>query len=111
MIAPNVATAAARGDKPPAAPAVVASNLKWIAKHTLQATVDLTVPRWRLMFRGCLWHEKGGKEWIAFPAREWTDSSGAKKYANLAEFTERATADRFQIAALAAAHQLAARRR
>jgi hypothetical protein len=87
--------------------AVVATNYRPIGKNTLVASVDLTVPRWRLTFRGCLLHRKGTKEWIAFGAREWVDRSGNKQYADLIQFTDRATFDRFQIAALAAVNAVA----
>jgi hypothetical protein len=106
MIAPNAATAAAWGDKPPAA-SVRASNLKMIGKGTLKATVDLTVVEWRLVIRGALWCEKGGRVWIAFPAREWTDRAGTRKFSTVLEFTDRETAGRFQGAALAAVHAIA----
>jgi hypothetical protein len=101
MIAPNAATAAGWGDKPPAA-TVTAANLKFIHKNTLKATVDLTIPKWRLVIRGALWCEKNGREWVAFPAREWVDKNGNRKFSNILEFTDRQTAARFQHAALAA---------
>jgi hypothetical protein len=104
MIAPNASTAA--GDRAPIA-SVTASNLKIIGKGTLKATVDLTISRWRLVRCGALGCEKAGREWIAFPAREWTDRTGARKFANVIEFSDRETADRFRGAALAAVHALA----
>ena len=104
MIAPNAA--AAWGNKPPAA-SVRASNLKMIGKDTLKVTVDLTVPKWRLVIHSALWREKDGREWIAFPAREWTDRNGARKFANIIEFTDRDTASRSQRATLAAMHAIA----
>ena len=106
MIAPNAATAAAWGDKPPAA-SVRASNLKMIAKGTLKATVDLTFVEWRLVIRGALWCDKGGREWIAFLAREWTDETGTRKFSNILEFTDGEKAGRFQGTALAALHAIA----
>jgi hypothetical protein len=86
---------------------IVASNLRPINKGTLKATVDLLVDRWHLAFRGCLWFEKNGKQWIGFPSREWTNSDGDKKYAVLIEFTDKKTAERFHAAALAAVHAVA----
>lgn len=82
-------------------PALIASNFRRIDKNTLIA------PRWKIRFRGCLWHRKGNKEWVAFAAREWTDRDGNKQYAVLNEFTDHATHDRFQQAALAAIHAVA----
>jgi hypothetical protein len=107
MIAPNAAAAAGWGDKPPPTPAVITSNLKFIHKNSLKATVDLTIPKWRLVIRGAMWFEKNGKEWIGFPSREWTDRNGEKKFATILEFSDRDTADRFQRAALAAVRAIA----
>ena len=53
-------------------PAIVAANFKRLDKNTLIGSADLTVVRWKLTFRGCLWFRKGSKEWINFPGREWT---------------------------------------
>jgi hypothetical protein len=53
---------------------------KIFGKSTLKATVDLTVPKWCLVIHGALWCEKGGRESIAFPAREWTDRNGTRKF-------------------------------
>lgn len=91
----------------PADPAIIASNFRWIRKNTLLATVDLEIPAWRLEFRGCLWHQKGESEWLAFPGREWIDSSGARQFSDIIRFSDRAVRDRFQTAALAAVHAIA----
>jgi len=88
-------------------PAIVASNFRRIDKNTLVGSADLTVPRWNMRFRGCLWHKRGAKEWVAFAVREWLDRDGSKQYAVLVEFTDRDTHDRFQQAALAAIHRVA----
>jgi hypothetical protein len=87
-------------------PGVVASNFRRIAKNTLVGTVDIEVPAWRLKFKGCLWHQKGDKEWLAFPSREWTQE-GTRHFADLIEITDRSIRDRFQRAALAAVHAIA----
>lgn len=94
------------GEKSPAT-SVTASNLKVIGKDTLRATVNLRIPKWQLIIRGALWCEKGGREWIAFLAREWTDQDGIRKFANIIELPHRETPDRFHGAALAAAHEIA----
>lgn len=96
------------GPSPLAKPerALVASNLRRIGKNTLVGTVDLEVPAWRIRFKGCLWHRKGGKEWIAFPSREWL-RDGQRHFADLVQFTDRTVHDRFQEAALAAVHAIA----
>jgi hypothetical protein len=87
-------------------PSVVATNLKRISKNTLIGTVDLTVPRWKIIFPGCTWHRKGTKEWVNFGAREWTDRAGTKQYAVLVKFTDDETHQRFQRAALAVVHRI-----
>jgi hypothetical protein len=87
-------------------PGVIASNLKRIGKQTLVGYVDIEVPGWRIRFKGCLWHQKGDKEWLAFPSREWL-KDGRRQFADLVEITDRSVRDRFQRAALDAVHQLA----
>jgi hypothetical protein len=105
------AEAATWGEPPAQSPGVllpiVASNLRRIDKNTLVGSVDITVTKWRFVFRGCLWHRKGEREWLNFPAREWTDENGARKFANLGEFINHGDARRFQEAALAAVHGVA----
>jgi hypothetical protein len=86
---------------------VVASNFRPIGKNTLIGSCDLTIPAWKARWKGCLWHRRGDKEWIAFGAREWTDRNGTKQYADLFEFTDRVVHDRFQRAALDAVHAIA----
>ena len=88
-------------------PPIRATNLRPIGKGPVKATVDIEVPPWRLAFRGCLWFQKDGKEWINLPSRAWTDRAGNRKFSNLIEFTDRSTSERFQQAALAAVHELA----
>lgn len=85
--------------------AIVASNLRRIGKNTLIGSVDLEIPAWRLRFKGCLWHRKGDKEWIAFPAKEWL-KDGERRFNDIIEFSDRSIHDRFQAAALAAVHGL-----
>jgi hypothetical protein len=78
-----------------------------IAPDAAKATVDLPVPKWHLVIRGALWSQKGGHEWVAFPAAEWSDRNGTRKFSNIIEFTDRETAGQFQGAALAAVHAIA----
>jgi len=92
--------------EPPSPPAAIASNLHSIQKNTLNAVVDIAVPKWHLKFPECMWHEKNSKQWIRFSNREWTDRQGTKKYENLVEFN-RETAPGFQAVALAAVKVLA----
>jgi hypothetical protein len=88
-------------------PAIVAANFKRLDKNTLIGSADITVVRWKLTFRGCLWFRKGSKEWVNFPGREWLDRDGSKQFADLIKFTDRETFERFQVAALAAIHKVA----
>lgn len=87
---------------------IVASNLRRLDKNTLLGSVDLEVLGWRLMFKGCLWHSKNGKEWVNFAAKEYTDQNGVRKYQDIIAFTDRSVHERFQAAALEAIHELEA---
>jgi hypothetical protein len=100
-IAPNTAIVAGWGDKPPGRP-VRASDLKVIGKGMLKAIVNITVPKWRLVIRACLWCERDGKGWISFPSRERTDRKDAWKFGKVVEAIDRQTASRLQNAPLAA---------
>lgn len=88
-------------------PAIVASNYKRLDRNTLIDSADLTLTRWKITFRGCLWFRKGDRQWVNFPGREWIDRNGVTQYAELLLFIDRATHDRFQQAALAAIHAIA----
>ena len=97
--------AAGFGGKPGA---VILSNYRPIGKNTLVGVCDIKIPRWHLRFRGCLYHRKNDKEWMAFASREWIDQRDRNgKYADLIQFTDRITADRFQAAVLPAIRELA----
>ncbi len=97
------------GTKPPepaALPPIVASNYRAINRNTLIGTADLTVTKWRYKFKACLWHRKGDKEWIAFPAKEWVDQEGNRKFSDLGGFINHGDGRRFREEALAAVHRL-----
>jgi len=55
-------------------------------KNTLKGFADLELTRVGLVLRDCCWHEKNGKEWVAFPARSYTDKDGATQWQALIEF-------------------------
>jgi hypothetical protein len=61
------------------------------AKNTLKGFVDLELTRVGLVLRDCTWHEKNGREWIAFPARSYTDKDGNTQWSPLVEFAAGAT--------------------
>src|SRR5262245_29726665 len=68
---------------------------------------DLEPTRVGLIVRDCTWHEKNGKEWVAFPARPYETKNGTTAWQPLVEFAEGATEARkqFQQSAVAAIHQ------
>jgi hypothetical protein len=90
-------------------PPIVASNYRAVGKNTLIGCVDITVVKWRFVFRGCLHHRKGDSEWIAFPGKEYLDRDGERKFSNLCEFVNHGDARRFKEAALEAVHRPIAR--
>lgn len=57
------------------------SDYRAIAKNTLQGSFTITVEPVGLIIKDCLYHEKAGKEWIAFPARPYTGKDGKTTYA------------------------------
>ena len=86
---------------------IIAVDLKRIDRGALYGTVCLSIPRWKLKFHEVLWgHTADAREWVRLPAREWTGSDGAKRYAKLISWGDATTDRRFQEAALAAIHQL-----
>jgi len=108
---PDIAAREARG-APSAhtvSPSIIASHFKPIGKNTVRATADLDIPKWRLRIRGVMWHQKNGKDWIAFPSREWFDKNGERQFSVLLEFTDKDTEHRFKDATLAAMRALAGR--
>jgi hypothetical protein len=78
-------------------------------KNTLRGFADLELSRVGLILRDCTWHEKNGKEWVAFPARSYQDKNGNTLWAPLIEFAEGATQAReqFQRQAVEAIHAAA----
>jgi hypothetical protein len=86
------------------------TRLREFKKNTLRAFCDLELTRVGLVLRDCCWHEKNGKEWVAFPARSYTDKAGATQWSPNVEFAEGAAEARrqFQERALEAIHAAAA---
>jgi hypothetical protein len=107
----DIGVRAARGEPPAAAapPSITASNFKPVGKNSLRATADVVIPKWRLRIRGVMWHQKNGKDWIAFPSREWLDKNGERQFSVLLEFTDKNTERRFKDSTLAAMRALAGR--
>lgn len=72
------------------------------SKNTLKGFLTMRLPDAGLLLKECTWHEKDGKEWIGFPAREFTDKEGNRKWQNLIEFLEGFDRNGFQSAAVKA---------
>ena len=47
-------------------------------KNTLQGFADLELVRTGIIIHDCCWHRhENGSEWVSFPARSYTDKTGA----------------------------------
>ena len=101
---------AAEPARPGADPlSVVIRNFRRVGKNAVIAAFDLEVPSWRLIFLGCLWCRSTSGERIYFASREWVDQrDGLRRFAELARFTDRDAAQRFQAAVLTALRAFAA---
>jgi hypothetical protein len=82
------------------------AKFKSYTKNTLKGFADLELTRVGIVIKECSWHEKNGKEWVAFPARSYTDREGGTQWQPLVEFAEgnREAREQFQQQALAAIH-------
>lgn len=49
-------------------------------KGYLLGFADIYVPKMGIEIFGCGIYEKSGRRWCSFPAREYTDKEGKKKY-------------------------------
>jgi hypothetical protein len=79
--------------------------LRLVAKNTLRGFADLELPDLGIVIHDCPWHCKNASEWVSFPARAYTDNTGAKQWAPILEFTDaKALRTSFQRAALEAIH-------
>jgi hypothetical protein len=65
------------------------------SKNTLRGFFTATLPS-GMVLHNLMLHEKGEARWIGLPAKEWTDTNGAKQYSRFIEFRDRDTADRFR---------------
>jgi hypothetical protein len=76
-------------------------------KNTLRGFADLEFVRTGIIIRDCCWHQhENGREWVAFPARSYTDKDGATAWQCLIEFAVGAkeAREQFQRQALDAIH-------
>lgn len=78
--------------------------LDWkpVRKATLRGFVSLQLPSGMQLFGLSLHERPDGSHWLGLPSKEWTDSSGQRKYERLVNFADHETAARFQRDALAA---------
>lgn len=44
-----------------------------------------------MLLKNLTWHQKGDKEWIGLPAREYKKEDGTKGYANVVDFVDKTT--------------------
>jgi|AmaraimetFIIA100_FD_contig_91_1345034_length_3626_multi_5_in_0_out_0_2 hypothetical protein len=81
-------------------------------RNSLRGFVDLELTRVGLVLRDCAWHEKNGKQWVAFPARSYADKDGGTQWQPLVEFADgaRAAREQFQQQAIEAIHAVVAER-
>ena len=81
-------------------------KLRRYEKNTVKGFVDLELTRVGIIIRDCTLHEKGGREWIGFPARSYEAKDGTTAWQPIVEFAEGATEARrqFQELAVAAIH-------
>ena len=77
------------------------SNWEPRIRKTLRGFFSAELPSGMILHHLML-HESGETRWVGLPSREWMDSQGVKQFAKLIEFRDRATADKFRDAVLAA---------
>jgi hypothetical protein len=75
-------------------------------KNTLKGFADLELTRVGIIIRDCTLHDKNGKQWVGFPARQYQDKEGNTQWSPLVEFAAGATEARrqFQEFAVGAIH-------
>ena len=56
------------------------TNFKSYQKGSLQGFADIFVPAWGVEIKGLSLFMKDGKRWITFPAKEYENTSGEKKF-------------------------------
>jgi hypothetical protein len=94
----------AAGDNNGGHRSIIVAEWKPLTKNTLRGFLSVNLPS-GMVIHNLTVHEKGGARWVGLPAREWTNDQGVKQYAKLIEFRDRATANRFCDAVLAALDQ------
>lgn len=84
------------------APSRDVQTSEWRARNnkTLRGFFTVTLPS-GLVIHDCMLHEKGDDRWISLPAREY-EQNGARKWAQIITFTDKAAEQRFRDQVLAA---------
>jgi hypothetical protein len=100
-------TGPARANEVRRVPPIVARNFRPIGKKSLVGSADIYVAKWRFWFYSVLWHRVGEREWISFPAREWTGQDGQRIFSALGKFENHGDQRRFNEAAVAAIRAIA----
>lgn len=77
-------------------------NARRHEKNTLRGFFDLALPS-GMIVKGCALQVKGRRAWVGLPGRQYVNSSGAASWANVIDFRDRTSMDRFQRVALDAA--------
>ncbi len=77
-------------------------NARRHEKNTPKGFFDLALPS-GMIVKGCSLHVTSGHAWVGLPGRQYVDASGAETWANIIDFRDRASKDRFQKIALEAA--------
>lgn len=75
------------------------------SKNTLKGFLTVSLPDAGLVLKECTWHEKDGKEWIGFPARQFKGQDGETKWNNLIDFAKGFDRDGWQKAAIDAVYR------
>jgi hypothetical protein len=81
---------------------VKALRFRHCVKGTLLGFLDLELAS-GLVLRGCTLHLSHGKHWVGLPAKPFKGADGTDTWANIVDFADKATKDRFQKQATAAA--------
>lgn len=77
-------------------------SFKAFQKNTLRAFVSFRIDPPGLIVNDCCLHEKGGRQWLAFPARPYQTDDGKQRWSPVVEIEDRETLQRFQTVGIAA---------
>ena len=66
-----------------------------VEKGTLQAFVDIFIPKWGVEIYGLKIFMKDGKKWVGFPSKEYQGDNGEKKYSPYFRFPNKEHQDAF----------------